>query len=94
MIGGTQTSLFDNKCKLERPGVGAAETPRAKKKRSAALTAWMNLSEDIIIMILKRREQEKACRGVAQAARVEGPAFKYVKDGGSASGEYPREGRI
>jgi hypothetical protein len=39
MIGGTQTSLFDNKCKLERLGVGAAETPRAKKKRSAALTA-------------------------------------------------------
>jgi len=38
MIGGTQTSLFD-KCKLARLGVGAAETPRAKKKRSAALTA-------------------------------------------------------
>jgi len=37
MTGGDQTSLFD-KCKLDRPGVGVAETPRAKK-RSAALAA-------------------------------------------------------
>jgi len=60
----------------------------------------MNLSGDIIVMIIKRREQEKACRGekddgASSEGRVSRPAFKYVKDGGSASGEYyPREGRI
>jgi len=47
----------------------------------------MNLSGDTIVMIIKRREQEKACRGgekemMARAAkgRVGRPAFKYVKE--------------
>jgi hypothetical protein len=61
MTGGDQTSLFD-KCKLDRPGVGVAETPRAKK-RSAALAAWTNLSGEIIVVITKRRVRERKMDG-------------------------------
>jgi hypothetical protein len=57
---GDQTSLFD-KCKLDCPG--AAETPSAKEKRSAALEAWMNLSGEIIVVITKRRVGERKMDG-------------------------------
>jgi hypothetical protein len=61
MTGGDQTSLFD-KCKLDRPGAGVAETPSAKK-RSAALAAGMNLRGDIIVVITKRRVGERKMDG-------------------------------